>query len=160
MNKSNLTRRQFLATASTTGIAAIASGGIPAYADISRAKKQPNLAILGGQPVRTKPFPAWPVWDETDEELIVPVLRGGVWSRDKMVSAAEKKFAELMGSKYCLATTNGTQALITALYALGIGGGDEVITTPYTFVATVDAVLLANALPIFVDIDPRFLIGD
>jgi len=65
-----------------------------------------------------------------------------------------------MGSKYCLATTNGTQALITALYALGIGGGDEVITTPYTFVATVDAVLLANALPIFVDIDPRFLIGD
>ena len=59
-----------------------------------------------------------------------------------------------MGSKYCLLTANGTHALITSLRALGLEGGDEVITTPYTFIATIDAICLNNALPVFVDIDP------
>jgi dTDP-4-amino-4,6-dideoxygalactose transaminase len=71
-----------------------------------------------------------------------------------VVKEAEEKFAALMGAKHCLLTTNGTNALTTALYALGVGGGDEVITSPYTFVATVDAILLNNALPVFADIDP------
>lgn len=114
-----------------------------------------KLAILGGEPVRTKPFQAWPIWDQADEEAILPVLRSGVWSRKDVVSEAEEKFAALMGAKHCLLTTNGTNALTTALYALGVGGGDEVITSPYTFVATIDAILLNNALPVFVDIDPR-----
>ena len=59
-----------------------------------------------------------------------------------------------MGAEYCLATCNGTNAIITSVRALGIGAGDEVITTPYTFVASVDPILLANALPVFADIDP------
>jgi len=113
-----------------------------------------KLAILGGQPVRTEPFHPWPVWREADEKTVLAVLRKGVWSRDKMVAEAEKRFAQLMGAKYCLMTTNGTNALITAMRAIGIGAGDEVITTPYTFVASIHPILLANALPVFADIDP------
>jgi len=112
-------------------------------------------AILGGKPVRTAPFPRWPQFRDADEKAVLPVLRSGVWSRAKTVAEAEKRFARLMGAKYCLATSNGTSALITAVRALGIGAGDEVITTPYTFVATIHPILLANALPVFVDIDPE-----
>ncbi len=59
-----------------------------------------------------------------------------------------------MGAKYCVSTCNGTNAIITAIRAAGISGGDEIITTPYTFVATIHPILLANALPVFADIDP------
>jgi dTDP-4-amino-4,6-dideoxygalactose transaminase len=58
-----------------------------------------------------------------------------------------------MGAPHCLATSNGTSALITAVRALGIGAGDEVITTPYTFAASILPILLAGALPVFADID-------
>jgi dTDP-4-amino-4,6-dideoxygalactose transaminase len=110
-------------------------------------------AILGGQPVRTSPFPRWPNFRETDEKAILPVLRSGVWSRAKVVAEAEKQFARLMGAKHCVTTSNGTSALMTAVRALGIGAGDEVITTPYTFVASILPILLADALPVFADID-------
>jgi dTDP-4-amino-4,6-dideoxygalactose transaminase len=71
-----------------------------------------------------------------------------------VVTEAERQFAQLMGAKYCLATSNGTNAIITALRAIGVSAGDEVITTPYTFVATIHPILLADALPVFVDVDP------
>ncbi|MCK4465816.1 MAG: DegT/DnrJ/EryC1/StrS family aminotransferase, partial [Bacteroidales bacterium] len=128
----------------------MAVASIPAFGFGSQQTSK--LAILGGQPVRTNPFHAWPVWDKADEDAILPVLRSGVWSRSNVVKEAEEKFAKLMGAKHCLLTTNGTHALITSLHALGIGGGDEVITTPFTFVASVDSILLNNALPVFVDI--------
>ena len=70
------------------------------------------------------------------------------------MNEAERKFAELMGAKRCLLTFCGTQALIVSLHTLGVGGGDEVIVTPYTFVATIDSILQNNALPVFVDVDP------
>jgi dTDP-4-amino-4,6-dideoxygalactose transaminase len=143
MAKKDLSRRQFLAAAAATAAA-------PAH---SRSEALVP-ALLGGTPVRTRPFPAWPVWGEADEKAVVPVLRSGVWSRSRLVTEAEKKFARLMGTEYCLLTTNGTSALVTALHALGVGAGDEVITTPYTFVATIHAVLLNNALPVFADVDP------
>jgi dTDP-4-amino-4,6-dideoxygalactose transaminase len=60
-----------------------------------------------------------------------------------------------MGAKHCLATANGTSALVVALNALGVQAGDEVIVPPYTFVATINAVLAMHALPVFVDTDPR-----
>ncbi len=151
MKKNNLTRRQFLGTASAGTIAAVSSGGITAYGN----KKAGELAVLGGNPVRTKRFPSWPIIDETDEKSVLSALRSGRWSRGKLVTTVEERFAELMGSKYCLLTGSGTQALNAALHALGIGAGDEVLTTPYTFVATVDAILLEDALPVFVDIDPE-----
>jgi dTDP-4-amino-4,6-dideoxygalactose transaminase len=145
-----LTRRQFLAT-SAAGGAALA-GAPPAPTVVTGSASVP--AILGGPPLRSRPFPRWPRWDEDDERAVVPVLRAGVWSRDKLVTEAERRFAELMGSPHCLATCNGTNAIITALRALGVGPGDEVVTTPYTFVATIHPILLAGALPVFVDVDP------
>lgn len=147
-----ISRRRFVEATSIGATSIMGAATFPSFG--LHAKKPAKLAIMGGDPVRTKPFHTWPVWDQADEEAIIPVLRSGVWSRADVVSEAEEKFAALMGSKYCLLTTNGTNALFTALHALGIGGGDEVITTPYTFVASVDAILLNNALPVFVDIDP------
>ena len=99
-------------------------------------------------------FPRWPDFREADEQAVLPVLRSGMWSRAKVVDEAERRFAQLMGAEHCLATCNGTNAIFTSVRALGIGAGDEVITTPYTFVASVDPILLANALPVFADIDP------
>jgi dTDP-4-amino-4,6-dideoxygalactose transaminase len=145
-----LTRRQFLAT-SAAGGAAIAGPTPKAPTVFAGSASSP--AILGGPPLRSRPFPRWPRWDEEDEKAVVPVLRAGVWSRDKLVTEAERRFAELMGSPRCLVTCNGTNAIITALRALGVGPGDEVVTTPYTFVATIHPILLAGALPVFVDVD-------
>ncbi len=141
----NPSRRQLLKAAS-------AGAAITAGAPRSSASGLP--AILGGQPVRKAPFPKWPNFRDADEQAILPVLRAGVWSRARLVDEAERRFARLMGAKYCVATCNGTNALITAVRALGIGAGDEVITTPYTFVASIHPILLAGALPVFADIDP------
>jgi len=112
-------------------------------------------AILGGKPVRTKDWPGWPVWDQkTDEQRVIEVLRSGIWSRGKVVEEFEAKWAETIGTKRCLATTNGTNALIVALRQLGIGAGDEVLVPPYTFIATIDAIMMTGAMPVFVDTDP------
>ena len=155
MNKNNLTRREFLATASAGTIAAVASAGIPAYGNIN--KKAGKLAILGGQPVRTKRFPGWPIWDRTAEKSVLSILRSGNWFRGRgnTVSEFEKKYAALMGVKRCVCTVNGTNALLTALHVLDIGVGDEVIVSPYTFIATYNVVIGSCALPVFADTDPE-----
>jgi len=152
MNKNNLTRREFLAAVSTSTIAA-ASGGIGAYGNVSKKAGKP--AILGGKPVRTKPFPGWPVWDRDAEESILSVLRSGNWFRGRgtKVTEFEKKYAELMGTKRCLATASGTTALLIAMHVLGIDAGDEVIVSPYTFIATYNVCILSKVLPVFADTD-------
>ncbi|MBN1845586.1 MAG: DegT/DnrJ/EryC1/StrS family aminotransferase [Sedimentisphaerales bacterium] len=156
MNKENLTRRQFIATTSAGALAAAASQGFAANANDTSTSKKGTLAVLGGQPVRTRPFPGWPVWDkDKDEEPVISVLRSGVWSRDKVVAQFEREYAERMGAKRCIATTNGTNALLTSLHCLDIGIGDEVLVTPYTFVASIQAIFLCGALPIMVDPDPE-----
>ncbi len=156
MDKNNLTRREFLAAASTGTIAAVASGGIPAYGNIGK-RAGGKLAILGGRPVRTKSFPSWPVWDKTAEKSVLSILRSGNWFRGRgnTVSEFEKKYAELMGAKRCVCTVNGTNALLTALHVLDIGVGDEVIVSPYTFIATYNVVIGSCALPVFADTDPE-----
>ena len=85
------------------------------------------------------------------------VLRSGKWYRGsgKAVDAFEAKFAALMGVPHCLAVANGTSALMTALHGLDVQPGDEVVVPPYTFIATVNAVLSKSALPVFVDTDAR-----
>jgi dTDP-4-amino-4,6-dideoxygalactose transaminase len=115
-----------------------------------------KLAIEGGQPVRTLPYPAWPIWDNREEKLLLEVLHSGRWGilDGSKVAAFEKGFADYVGAEHALCVTSGTSALEVAMRALGIGPGDEVITTPYTFVATPSAAFLAGAKPIFVDIDP------
>jgi dTDP-4-amino-4,6-dideoxygalactose transaminase len=121
-----------------------------------------KLAIDGGQPLRTLPFPSWPIWDNREEERLLEVLHSGRWgvlNGDK-VHTFEAKFAEFQGAKHALCVTNGTSALEIALRALGVGPGDEVITTPYTFVATPSAAFLTGARPVFVDIDPETFMID
>jgi perosamine synthetase len=151
MQYKKMTRRQVMA-GSAAGMALLTA---------ARADSEPKTgnaavpAILGGEPIRTAPFPRWPNFRDSDERAILPVLRRGVWSRSKTVAEAEKQFAQLMGAKYCVATSNGTSALMTAVRALEIGAGDEVITTPYTFVASILPILLADALPVFADVDPE-----
>ena len=113
-------------------------------------------AILGGQPAKTKPFPAWPQYDEKEEKALMEVLHSGVWWRTPGTKTAEfeQKFADYQQAKYGIACTNGTAALEIAVAALGIGLGDEVIVPNFTFVASASCVLYAGAMPVFVDVDP------
>jgi dTDP-4-amino-4,6-dideoxygalactose transaminase len=111
--------------------------------------------VLGGAPVRTAAFPSWPVQDGREEQALVSVLKSGRWGRGNgdRVKAFETQYATATGAAHCLATANGTSALLTTVNALGIGPGDEVIVPPYTFVATINVVLARHALPVFVDTD-------
>ena len=154
---SRVSRRGFIeaivaAGALGTGRSARAATRPPAQT-ASAASASNTPAILGGTPVRRTPFPSWPVADAREEDALVRVIRSGRWNRGDNVAAFEAAYASLTGAKHCLATANGTSALITTLAALGIGPGDEVIVPPYTFVATINAVLLLRALPVFVDTD-------
>ena len=143
----DLTRRKLLGVASTGLLATRAA----------RSASTGKAAILGGQPVRTAPFPSWPVIAENEERAWMRVLRSGKWNRldGDCARQFEQTWAATLGAKHCLATANGTSALIISLNALGIGPGDEVIVPPYTFVATVNAVLMQHAIPIFADTDPE-----
>jgi dTDP-4-amino-4,6-dideoxygalactose transaminase len=128
-------------------------GAVAAASTVRASSGKP--ALLGGPKVRTVKWPAWPVYDRQEEEALLGVLRSGLWNRrsGKQVARFEEAYAKLTGAKYCLATSSGTSALITSLSALGVGAGDEVIVPPYTFVATVNAVLMQHAIPVFVDTD-------
>jgi dTDP-4-amino-4,6-dideoxygalactose transaminase len=114
-----------------------------------------KLALLGGKPVRHSPFPAWPVVGEVEEQKMLEALRSKKWNRlgGGLVESFEKVWSEKTGAKHCLATSSGTSALVCSLNALEVGPGDEVIVPPYTFVATINVVLLQHALPVFVDTD-------
>ncbi|HEX8522728.1 MAG TPA: DegT/DnrJ/EryC1/StrS family aminotransferase [Tepidisphaeraceae bacterium] len=114
-----------------------------------------EVALLGGTPVRTEPFPQWPVWDEREEQAVLLTLRSGKWGKidGEEVRTFEQQFAEYHGAKFGIGVCNGTISLKIALMAAGIEAGDEVIVPPYTFLATATAVIEANATPIFVDID-------
>jgi dTDP-4-amino-4,6-dideoxygalactose transaminase len=116
-----------------------------------------KLAIEGGVPVRQQPFPRWPIWDEKEERLLLEVLHSGDWGMltGTKVQAFEQAFAAYQQARHGVCVVNGTAALEIALRAVGVGPGDEVITTPYTFIATVNAAITVGALPIFVDIDPE-----
>jgi len=114
-----------------------------------------KLALHGGQPVRTKPFPAWPVADETEIKALELVVRSGKWGslHGTQVREFEKAYAEYHQAKYGMAVFNGTVALEVALQACGIGPGDEVLLPAYTFIATASAILAKGAVPVFADID-------
>jgi UDP-2-acetamido-2-deoxy-ribo-hexuluronate aminotransferase len=89
------------------------------------------------------------------DERIRRVLEHGQYILGPEVEELEQKLAEFVGSKHCISVSSGTDALQIALMALGIGPGDEVITTPFTFIATVETIVLLGAVPRFVDIDSR-----
>jgi len=112
-------------------------------------------AILGGSKLRTAAWPSWPVWDQREEKALAKTLASGNWFRGsgKNVAEFEAQYAALTQAKGCLATANGTSALLTSLGAMGVGAGDEVIVPPYTFVASINVILMMNAMPVFVDTD-------
>lgn len=114
-----------------------------------------QLALFGGAPVRKKPFAAWPVFGKADEVRLLRALKSGKWGRlhGSEVAEFEKRFARLHGCNHGVAVVNGTVSLRLALIAAGIEAEDEVIVPPYTFFSTASAVIEANAVPVFADID-------
>lgn len=114
-----------------------------------------DLAIHGGSPVRTQPWPAWPQWGEAEAQRVQEVLESGVWGGfHPAVKEFEALFAKRHQAKHCITAVNGTLTLEAALRVVGVGPGDEVIVPPYTFIATANAVRLVGATPVFVDIEP------
>lgn len=117
-----------------------------------------KLAIDGGTPVlQRKDYKNWPIITDYDRKLVNDVLDSGIVAGGTapQVTALETEWAAYTGSKHCLTTCSGTAALHMALAAGGIGPGDEVITSAFTFLASASCALHQNAIPVFVDIDPR-----
>ena len=148
-------RREFMAT---VGAASIVAGS--AGTTVGSDSKE-KLAIDGGTPVRKAPLHYQPYgpqfYNETEKSEILDVLESRKpfrwWKSDSKVLQFEKAFAAHIGVSYALGVTSGTTALSTALAALEIGPGDEVILPAWTWYADFDTVVLAGALPVFAEID-------
>ncbi len=152
----DVTRRGFLKSAIGSAAAFEAAAAAAPLVQPSRTSAG-KLAVAGGTPVRTAPFPSWPVIADNEEKAWMGVLRSRKWNRldGGEVAQFESVWASRLGARHCLATANGTSALVASLNALGVGPGDEVVVPPYTFVATINVVLMQHALPVFVDTDPE-----
>ncbi|RJP35324.1 MAG: DegT/DnrJ/EryC1/StrS family aminotransferase [Candidatus Omnitrophota bacterium] len=150
MNKPKNTRRDFIRHAG-----AALSMPILVSARALGEQNPEKPALLGGSPTRKEPFPSWPQAEKIDQDLFADSFRRMEWCRlyGDITTTFETTWAEKLGAKYCTGVVNGTSALYAALFALDVGPGDEVLVPPYTFVATVNAVLQQYALPVFVDSD-------
>jgi dTDP-4-amino-4,6-dideoxygalactose transaminase len=150
--KTTLSRREFL---EKTSIGLAAAGAVPRSFAVSG---NPNvLAVAGGTPVRSAPFADWPQTTEAEERNILKSLRNHRWCTmdGEFIPKFEKAWAGKVGTRGCVMTPCGTHALQMALELLEVGPGDEVILSPYTYIATVDAVMMGYSLPIFADSDPK-----
>ena len=158
--KNHLTRRGFIRTAAAGSAAFTWLGASQAPRAFAAEAGKP--ALLGGTPAHAGGWPAWPTWRESWEPALLEVLRSGRWYRGdgEHVAEFEKAYAQLLGAKRCLGTASGTTALLVALQVLDVDAGDEVIVSPYTFIATYNAVLINKALPVFADTDPATLTID
>ena len=90
-----------------------------------------------------------------EKEALNAVIDSKYLAEGPVARDFEKRFCEFVGSKYVIVTSNGTTALHLALEASGIKPGDEIITTPFTFIASSNSILFNGAIPIFADIDPE-----
>jgi perosamine synthetase len=153
----DMNRRQFLGTAAVAGAAMTLTLPSASRAQGASPGTGPKPALLGGKPVRSRPPHHWPVFGELEDKGMLETVHSGKWFRGsgKNVGQFETDYAKATGAKNCLATNSGTSALFTSLNAVGVSAGDEVIVAPYTFIATVNVILLHHALPIFVDTDPE-----
>jgi len=123
-----------------------------------------KLAINGGPKAIDRPIgKPWPEFGDEERQALNEVLESRIWWRGGYADAKaswvgrfEDAFAQYQGSKFAVACTNGTQAIELALKAVGIEPGDEVICPASTFVATATAVILVNAIPVIVDIEPEY----
>ncbi|NTU78930.1 MAG: DegT/DnrJ/EryC1/StrS family aminotransferase [Chloroflexales bacterium] len=98
---------------------------------------------------------ARPLIGPEEEEAVLAVLRSGMLAQGPQVARFEEEFARVCGVRHAVAVTSGTTALFLALLAHGVGAGDEVITSPFSFIATANSILMTGARPVFVDIDER-----
>lgn len=117
-----------------------------------------KLAINGGEPLRKTKFTQWPFGTKAEADAVQDVLSGPNWGGQpfpgKYSLAFQAKFAALHTAKYAQTVNTGTVAIQAALKAIGLQPGDEVIAPAYTWEGTVGPVLLLNAIPVFVDVDP------
>src|SRR5258708_9340671 len=117
-----------------------------------------TLAILGGEPLRTRHLSKSPVFDSREREQLVTVLTSGTWggypSPNRKAAEFSAAFASYHGARFAIPTTSCTSALEVALKALGVGPGDEVIVPAITFAATAYAGIACMARPIFADVSP------
>ncbi len=119
-----------------------------------------DLAIFDGPKAVTAAQPPWPVLTPEDEQAVLDALRGT--GRDAIeaggvIAAFEKAFADYQGREFCVSTNAGTSALHLAVMVSGAEAGDEIITSPYTWGATVACILQANCIPVFADIEMETL---
>lgn len=120
---------------------------------------KPKLALHGGQPVRESLLPyGRQTIDDDDIAAVVEVLRSDWLTTGPKVAEFEAAFAAFTGAKEAVAVSNGTAALHAAMFALGVGSGDEVIVTPMTFAASANCALYQGATPVFADVDPDTLL--
>lgn len=128
-----------------------------------------RLAVFGGTPVRTEPFPVWPIYGKEEEKLLLEVLRSQKWGGTgksavpelaPKLPELERRFADLHEAKHAVTVVNGTVGITVALQAAGVRTGDEVILPAYTFIATASSALLFGAIPVIVDVDPDTLLID
>ncbi|MDX9755037.1 MAG: DegT/DnrJ/EryC1/StrS family aminotransferase [bacterium] len=151
MTVTNPNRRAFVKTAAAASVAL----SFPTV--LSAQEEKGQLALLGGEPIRKTGFPSWPVIDQTDETNLMDALRRKEWCRlyGNITTTFEEQWAKMLGAKHAIGVTNGTSSLYAALFCVDVQPGDEVILSPYTFIATLNAVLQQYALPVFADTDPE-----
>jgi len=133
-----------------------------------------ELALFGGPAAVSLALPKWPIWDDDDRKALGDTLESGNWwmyaagevdevgadggdetPARSQVEQFEREYAAAHRVKHAIAVTSGSTALEICARAIGLKPGDEVITTPYTFIATSTCILNAGALPVYVDIDPE-----
>ncbi|MHC4176922.1 MAG: DegT/DnrJ/EryC1/StrS family aminotransferase, partial [Planctomycetota bacterium] len=160
MNEPMKNRREFLATVGAAGAASVLVGSGEAGRSLAAEGKQ-KLAIDGGTPVRKTSLGSRPYgpqfYDDVEKQELIDVLDSRYpfrwWGRNSKVLQFEKAYAAHIGVKHAVGVTSGTTALYTAMAALEIGPGDEVILPAWTWYADYDAVVLSGALPVFAEID-------
>jgi dTDP-4-amino-4,6-dideoxygalactose transaminase len=117
-----------------------------------------TLAIFGGKPARRDAFPAWPQFSSEEETALSNVLHSGRWGGyGNEIRRFEEILQRMQEVSRAVSCANGTVALEVALRSLGVQCGDEVIVTPFSFIASASAILLCHAVPVFADIDPKTL---
>lgn len=159
-NKFN--RKNFLKKASVITAGTMLAGSFKSFSQTKKVSGE--LAILGGTPVhdvKAQPWPEWPWMDKIVEETTMKSYKSGRWTRYEaqrlkisMVQEIENMLPKFLNAKHVRMTNAGTNALSTAVHALNIGGGDEIITSPYSDMGTIAAILSARALPIMADLNP------
>ncbi|HRN69567.1 MAG TPA: DegT/DnrJ/EryC1/StrS family aminotransferase [Candidatus Woesebacteria bacterium] len=98
---------------------------------------------------------AKPLLNEKEEQAVIAVLRSGNLAQGEKVAEFEKKFSSYIGTKYAVATSNGTTALHLALLSLDLSKGDEIITSPFSFIASANTAIYSDVIPVFADINPK-----